>query len=229
VRVSTDTASRAALTSVGKVAATAGDVVHLQRMPSTAADHAVFAHELVHAAHPSPQPRFFDDDRPSPEERQAEQVAQIIRRAPVLPRASAAAEPRLQRMPVAPATLSPRPAPPAVTSTEPGTLSAAALAARFAGGSSGGGSSGGGSSSSAGVGTIQRAPAATIQRAPTSSDTIRRALGDDGIASAQQSGNFPYDLTAVERRRFVQWLVENLGDRMLEELERRGGRFRGEF
>ena len=232
VRLSTDTASRAALASVGKVAATTGDVVHLQRMPTTAADHAVFAHELVHAAHPSPQPRFFDDDRPSAEERQAEQVAQIIRRAPVLPRASAAAEPRLQRMPVAPMSLAPRPASPATPSigpTEPGTVSAAALAARLTGAASGGGSGGGVS--------IQRTPAPSIQREVSTSATIRRALGDYGPSggsvgssgSSDAASDFPYDLSASERRRFVQWLVENLGDRMLEELERRGGRFRGEF
>jgi hypothetical protein len=106
------------------------------------------------------------------------------------------------------------------------------LAARLTGGSSGGGSSSssGSSSGSSSTGTIQRTPAPSIQRNASSSGTVQRALGDDGGGgSTGVGGDFPYDLTAVDRRRLVQWLVDNLGDRMLEELERRGGRFRGEF
>ena len=41
---------------------------------------------------------------------------------------------------------------------------------------------------------------------------------------------FPYDLrNAIGTRDFLQWLVEQLGDRMVEQLEQRGGRHRGEF
>jgi hypothetical protein len=39
---------------------------------------------------------------------------------------------------------------------------------------------------------------------------------------------FPFDLnTIVGTRDFVQWLAENLGDRIMRDLELRGGRFRG--
>ncbi len=81
----TDVVARRALADAGKIAATAGNVIHLQREPSSAADAAVLAHELTHVAHPSPTVRFFDDHRPSAEERRAEQVADMIRRSPVLP------------------------------------------------------------------------------------------------------------------------------------------------
>ncbi len=85
VSVRTDAVARRALADAGKIAATAGNVIHLQREPSSAADAAVLAHELTHVAHPSPAVRFFDDHRPSAEERRAEQVAEMIRRSPVLP------------------------------------------------------------------------------------------------------------------------------------------------
>ena len=74
---------RRALARVGKLAATTGDTIHLAS-PRPAPE--VIAHELTHVAHPSPVPRFFDDDDRGPEERQAEQVAAIMRRAPILPR-----------------------------------------------------------------------------------------------------------------------------------------------
>ncbi len=41
---------------------------------------------------------------------------------------------------------------------------------------------------------------------------------------------FPYDLRdTIGSRDFVDWLMEQLGDRMMAQLEQRGGRFRGEF
>ena len=65
----TDRATRDALAAVGKQAATVGGVIHLQRHPDRSARTAeIVAHELVHVAHPSPRPRFFDDDRHSGEE-----------------------------------------------------------------------------------------------------------------------------------------------------------------
>ena len=88
VHVSTGPASRRALARVGKRAATTGDTIHLAT-PRPAPE--IIAHELTHVAHPSPVPRFFDDDDRGPEERQAEQVAAIMRRAPILPRSAAAA------------------------------------------------------------------------------------------------------------------------------------------
>ena len=85
VRVASGEGSRRALSKVGKAAATTGDVIHLSTPRPTAE---VIAHELTHVAHPSPVPRFFDDDDHSPEERRAEQVAAVMRRAPIAPRPS---------------------------------------------------------------------------------------------------------------------------------------------
>lgn len=69
-----------ALGRAGKRAATVGNVVHLPSSPVTAPPSAeVFAHELVHAARPSPVPRFFDDDRHSPEEDLARAAGSLMR------------------------------------------------------------------------------------------------------------------------------------------------------
>lgn len=85
VRIASGPASRDALAAVGKVAATTGDTVHLARTPDTSRRSVeVLAHELTHVAHPSPAPRFFDDDHDSVEERRAEIIGRVM-----------AAEPRL--------------------------------------------------------------------------------------------------------------------------------------
>jgi hypothetical protein len=69
-----------ALRRAGKQAATVGNVVHLAASPVTAPPTSeVFAHELVHAARPSPIPRFFDDDRHSPEEDLARAAGNLMR------------------------------------------------------------------------------------------------------------------------------------------------------
>jgi hypothetical protein len=84
VRIAVDPASRAALTEAGKVAATAGDVVHLSRpLDATPASLDILAHELTHVAHPSPLVRFFDDDRHSKEESLAREIGQVMAKAPV--------------------------------------------------------------------------------------------------------------------------------------------------
>jgi hypothetical protein len=92
VMLSTDAASRRALRSVRKVAATTGDTIHLDpdAVPRSRLDEVV-AHELTHIAHPSPAPRFFDDIDDSPEERRAEQVASIMARSPLAPSSSVVA------------------------------------------------------------------------------------------------------------------------------------------
>ena len=229
VRVSTDAASQAALREVGKVAATAGDVIHLARTPASRADHAVVAHELTHIAHPSPLPRFFDDDRPSPEERQAEQMAEVIRRSPILPRESAAADPAIRRMPTRP-TLTAAPTSPSASTSAPSfsgdTLSAAALAASITGATA--------PSISSGAGTTVRRLLSESGESPFDQ---RKATGERArVATESQGGEsvsghlFPFDINdAIGRRDFVQWVVEALGDRFLLDLEPRGGRFRGEF
>src|SRR5690606_573225 len=86
VLLSTDAGSRRALRSVGKRAATTGNVIHLDRTPTPGrAINEVIAHELTHVAHPSPTPRFFDDIDDSPEERRAETVARVMASSPLAP------------------------------------------------------------------------------------------------------------------------------------------------
>jgi hypothetical protein len=203
VHVSTGRASRRALARVGKRAATTGDTIHLDT-PRPAPE--VIAHELTHVAHPSPVPRFFDDDDRGPEERQAEQVAAIMRRAPILARPAAAARPR-----------------------EPGTISADALAASITGS--------GGDQIQRFIGGHRRGRAATAPP-PSTSLPVTSAP-----ATAQQQQSLPAtqpeqpapqaEATATAPTLDIAGqfdrLLELLEDRIITELERRGGRFRGGF
>jgi hypothetical protein len=228
VRVSTSHASRRALARVGKRAATTGDTIHLDRPRPTPE---VIAHELTHVAHPSPTPRFFDDDDRGPEERQAEQVAAVMRRSPILPTTSAAAT--RNRPTTAPtattattATIAPTSTP--TTTRAPGTISASALAASITGNTS--------------SGAVQRKQVVTpAAPAPTAPDTIRRA--DDAPTTAPTIPTSPASSTgesdpldqpalranpAATRAQF-ELILELLEERILAQLERRGGRYRGGF
>jgi Domain of unknown function (DUF4157) len=182
VRLATGQASRRALAKVGKVAATTGDTIHVDTVRPTAE---VIAHELTHVAHPSPVPRFFDDDDRSPEERRAEQVAAVMRRAPILPRATAGST---------------------------GTVAAAALAATLTGGE-----------------TVQRQVTIgkhrqTVQ-APTTAATTTSATVSPPPPTEVEAGAEASTPTDV----LFDRILELLEDRILTELERRGGRFRGGF
>ena len=80
VTLRTGPSARRALAAAGKQAATVGGVIHLRRAPDrTARSAEVLAHELVHAAHPSPRPRFLDDDRHSHEESLARRTGSLVR------------------------------------------------------------------------------------------------------------------------------------------------------
>jgi hypothetical protein len=223
VRIATDATTRAALRSVGKRAATAGDVVHLDRPLGTSRDDlAVLAHELTHVAHPSPAPRFFDDDRRGPEERQAEEMAEIIRRTPTRPSGPrrpdapqiGSARARSAGLPVAPAAGGgSRPAtPPPRPSTPPpsGTFSASALAAQV---------SGGAAAADPLTPVVQERSTAPT---PSASSGVSAASADDGSAAAQ-ARSIGVTLDQFDR------LVEMLQDRIISEIERRGGRNRGGF
>jgi hypothetical protein len=89
VAMRTGPGTSAALAAAGKSAATVGGVIHLRRLPDRSpASAEIVAHELVHAAHPSPRPRFFGDERRGPEERLAEHTGGLAR-ALVAPRLAA--------------------------------------------------------------------------------------------------------------------------------------------
>lgn len=211
VMLSVDDASRRALRSVNKVAATTDNVIHLDKplAPSPRVAE-VLAHELTHVAHPSPAPRFFDDDISSPEERQAEQVAKVMARAPLAPNGS------ISRARTAPTSsgaaasdvIRRSPAPTA----SGGDLSAAALAAQLTGGSS--------ASSSQIVRRSPAEPPAQIQRRP---DTIRRDVIDEidtAIEGAEHAETFRAQLDEN-----FEYLLRRIERRMVFELDRRGGRF----
>jgi len=240
--MSTSTASRAALRSVGKVAATTGDTVHLVRPLRGLADAPLLAHELTHVAHRSAEPRFFDDHRDSPEERRADLVADVIRRSAVLPRPSAAgvapgAVLRRRALPTPPVSAiptgrargsSPGSASSAGVATSPGSISASDLAAR-----------------------LTASPAQNLQRemahgqtweAPArgASDVVRRAETDtmetpSGTSAQPEldvNGTWPKlsrDVDSTSLNSFMDLIMEQLEDRIGREIERRGGRYRGDF
>jgi hypothetical protein len=80
VAVRTGAATTRALRRANKQAATVDNVVHLAAPPESSPPSVeVFAHELVHAARPSPVPRFFDDDHHSPEEELARATGKLLR------------------------------------------------------------------------------------------------------------------------------------------------------
>jgi hypothetical protein len=223
VMVSSDPASRRALRRVGKVAATTDDVIHLDRAPAVAPPELI-AHELAHIAHPSPTPRFFADPVRGPEERQADEIARVMRAAPVLPRVAGAGDADRASSPISTAsattvqrsTSSSTPPRPATTvqraaRTSGSTVTAADLAARL----------------------TRSTP--TVQRFETG--TVAPTLGASGIpgappVAAGSPESPPPTFSGVNTTDSLdqfQRLVEMLEERIIVELERRGGRFRGGF
>jgi hypothetical protein len=224
VMLSTDTASRKALRAVGKVAATTGDIIHLDRGAIAASRlDEVMAHELTHVAHPSPAPRFFDDIDDSPEERRAEQVAKLMARSPLAPSASTSA-PSIRRRTDG-ATIH-RSA--ASTPSSAGTVSANSLAASL---------------------TRTTAPANTVQRWDRATPSGQRPkIGSQRPSPAAPTTSTPAPTTAstapttettetpapaatpsdewfrTQLDANLDRVVRMLEDRMIVELERRGGR-----
>ena len=263
VRISTGTGSRTALRAAGKVAATTGNVIHLDHEPVHQRDAALLAHELTHVASPSPLPRFFDDDRPSAEEHRAEQIADIIRRSPILPRGDSGAQlfdSVGQRDAIIPAVSPGASAPGGALGRSVGSASTsgqAVIRRRLASSSSGSGSGSSGSvsgmldaddlasrlngtrpvsrSSANGNQTIHRQVDNTIHR--QADNTIGRATTADHAGSSPVLGEPSIQGWDVLARAvdssgvhdFVDWIMEQVENRMAGELERRGGHYRGDF
>jgi hypothetical protein len=235
VRLSTDSRSRRALQRVGKVAATTGDIIHLQRQPtSTAADVGVVAHELTHVAHPSALPRFFDDPRPGPEEQRARTIGRLMSESPVMPLGVAAE--------MAPAPSSPRRASvQRVTGRGGGPQIGQQRRRRNVVGASasiGNDSNSASSAPQAGSparsGSSSRLPAASLVNSPMAS-TVAATGSSVAVANqvpaqpaAEPSGE-PAAKSATSVLDDLDRLVDLLEDRIIVELERRGGRFRREF
>jgi hypothetical protein len=201
VHVSTGRASRRALARVGKRAATTGATIHLAS-PSPTAE--VIAHELTHVAHPSPHPRFFDDADRGPEERQAEQVAALMRRSRPVSRPSvatgitaAAAATTIRRNPT--------------------TTTASSLWDSITSGA-------GQLYDNVFGGTAQGPATTTAPTDPQPAPAQTAALQQAAAAAVQEPAAPAMDLDDQFER-----LLERLEDRIISELERRGGRFRGGF
>ncbi len=223
VMLSTDTASRKALRSVGKVAATTGDTIHLdhQSIPSARLDE-VMAHELTHIAHPSPTPRFFDDIDDSPEERRAEQVAKVMARSPLAPSATTSAPPERRRRDTSTIRRSPATSAPSSSSSSSssGSVSAQALAASLTGGRS-----------PARSDVVQRwekaspSPSLTSpSSSSSSSSTSSKTAPQIGAHRATKDSNPSAEWFREQLDANLDHVVRLLEDRMIVELERRGGR-----
>jgi Domain of unknown function (DUF4157) len=242
--VRTDPAARAALRAAGKVAATRGNVIHLTRDPgSSVADAALLAHELTHVAHPSPEPRFFDDDRRSSEERAAEEIARqvsdVIRRSPVLPRATAAPvapsiarHRRTELSPPVPAVIRRQVDHPAAPRSNgaAGTTSADDFAARLAGTTRGSDQVLRRNRTRANAGAPARiapvpAPATTNSTPTAPPQQPARARS----APIRWQPPIPGNPDSSATQDMVDWIIEQVEERMVRQIERRGGRYRGDF
>ena len=231
VLMSTDHASRRALRSVGKVAATVSDVIHFDPGPVPGSRVSeVIAHELTHIAHPSSKPRFFDDIDDSPEERKAEQVAKTMARSPLNPSASLLTPPKvgnsasaqrstIRRTPAAGAQA--RSAP--VTNAS-GTVSAAALAAQMTGTSA---------PVQRRVASVSPAPAPAPPASAPASAPAPPAPASQVAPAPAPSASQLFDSPAADEwfkeqlRNNFSHIMNMIEDRMIEELERRGGRIWG--
>jgi len=236
VMLSTDEASRRALRSVRKVAATTGETIHLDPVSIPRSRLAeVVAHELTHVAHPSPAPRFFDDIDDSPEERRAERVAQVMARSPLAP-SSATSAPSVRRANDA-AEIRRSPAPTTRTSatagSSPGTVSAESLAAGLSRGDDSSAAIrrwGGATPSTPPTRTqIGSHRAVAAPPAPTPSD----APDSPPLHPAPQTGSVAGEANAPgqsdesfrrQLERNLDPLLRMIEDRMIIEGERRGGR-----
>jgi len=247
VRISTGSASQAALKSVGKVAATTGNTVHLARKPDASSKSVeVLAHELTHVAHPSPAPRFFDDDHHSAEERKAEIIGQIMAKSTGLPTSTQAAAtsqalgpaPVQRRMGTANLTVG---APmQKVNASQPSTPAIASAIQRTPATSSSGGVSAddmlqnisegrpmprSGSNPS----SIQRS--GDTQTSPISAPPAITNTDSDGGAAPEGPtlASLLQEADSGEFQDFVDLIVDVLEERVMTEVDRRGGPLRGGF
>ena len=199
VRVSTDPRSRQALASVGKVAATSGEVVHLaRRLDDTPRTAEILAHELHHVANPSPLVRFFADDRHSAEERVANEVGKVM-----------------SQSPVGSPPASPPPAPP----PPPGGQGGGGSGAGSRSGNNGQGRSGG-LDVNQGPPSPPAAPPGVLP--PEISAAEADPAGGGRSGAGRTGGSQPQaDATAID----IDRLLDALETRVIRELERRGRRW----
>lgn len=246
ILVSHDAASRAALRAVDRPAATLGNVVHLQRSPDSSPDTMeVLAHELVHAASAPTAPRFFGEPDRDHEEHRAHQVGRVARQASV-ERIDPASLPLGKESVVLPRIIQ--------RTTDAPESSAAA--SRALSGMSGSGASSAVGLSAASP-SVQRAPSGSSSTSGGPSGQaidhtaggytaevfggsggvagmVQRAMQDNIIRRDPSGGaDLPSGLAADSdistslRLNQLDELIELIERRVINELERRGGRVRG--
>lgn len=225
VLLSTDAGSRRALRSVGKRAATTGNVIHLDRTPAPGpVINEVIAHELTHVAHPSPTPRFFDDIDDSPEERRAESVARVMASSPLAPTPGTIA-------PVLPAGVDVVRRSPAKEGAQMAT--ADAMARQLMGKPptsrrTTAPTSGAHTDTTAGDDTIRRLASgpssASSSSASTEPSAPERTIPSSRSGGIQLGSEAASDWFREELERNIDTIVERLEDRIRIDLERRGGR-----
>lgn len=212
--------TRKALAAAGHAAATTERTIHLPTRPDAGArTMAIVAHELEHVAVPSAIPRFHGGVD-SPEERQAIRTEQIVRRLArkVDERGGSTAAAGIAGLPVGGLTAFGRSGSGAPAAPPGPPIPASALSA------------GGGSSTS-----IQRSPAraapSTAAGAPPADRTIRREVTFAPLTSPSPEtdestgSDQPPALSAAQ----LSAIIRAVEDRLLEEIERRGGLSRGAF
>ena len=215
-------ATRAALAAAGALGATTGTVVHLPAVP-TAGLSGVLAHELTHTRSPVRRPRFLlegasgllDDD-----ERQALSAgragAGIVDSLPVGGGMGAVGDvaTRAARAAVLEAAASPL-----------GSAFGGLSGSLGSGGGSSGGLSGLGNGSGNGLGAADETASGAVAAASGARGGVSGALGAvSGVASAA-AGLADAAQHALDPDRIVE-IVEQ---RLLREIERRGGRWAGVF
>jgi hypothetical protein len=212
VRIAHGPASRRALRAVGRPAATLGNVVHLSRAPDgSAASSELLAHELVHAATAPARPRFFAEPGHDEEEERAMRIGRVARSMQ-----QARVEPvrRVAAVPVAPRVVQ------RVEQAAP-QLAAAQLAAPQ-------------QVAPAAVGAdelIRRQPTiGSHRRRPTATPPATPPTQTQTPQQVQESGGRPTPAGPApvsQRLNDFEELLDMLEQRVLNELERRGGSSRG--
>ncbi|GIE89669.1 protein of unknown function [Actinoplanes regularis] len=216
-RFTTGPATRRALRAAGALGATTGRVIHLTRPPVTHGDAAVVAHELSHTRNPVRRPRFLlastsgmlDDD-----ERQALSTGQatgagIVGRLPVGNGGGLGTVTDI-------ATRAARAAVLEATASQPGASGSAFADA--AGGTSG--------APFGGLGAIAGGPAAGgTHPASNATDEVTTGPGSTPAGTDQVGTGSPGRAGSLDPDQIVE-IVEH---RLLQEIERRGGRWAGVF
>jgi hypothetical protein len=214
-RFTTGPRTTTALRAARALGATTGDVVHIERLPGGDGSGndkaaAVLRHELSHAARPAAGPRFL---RPghrgsSPDELLAVRSERPLATAPTV--GPTLAPGVVSQLPIAGPSASPAPAVVVQGSGEPTTPSLDTISFRQEAPPSSGSAGTAGSTTGTGTGAEPAPPAS----------------GASGGSAGGPSGS---PGAAAHPEPDLDRILEALGDRMLREIERRGGRWAATF